>query len=239
MKDNNKDLIKLLRQKYRSEGYDSLTDEEKLLLFISYSEKAKNAAVTAENIINTYGNIHTATDSDALFLVNVCGISTSSTALLNIIPAVSNMLALNECSNLKLNSSENAGKFFSALLKNSRFEKFVITVVNKNFKVRQTCVLAEGEPDKVNVPLRKIYEFAQCYKNNYTFISHCHPNSSSRPSNDDINTTLNIIDILDIVGAPLADHIIVGCDGVFSMREHSHTIFSDVPKYTTNPTTDE
>lgn len=236
---DNKLTIEQLRKKYRSEGYYSLTNSEKIRLLLSYSEKDENIDKIAENVIEIYGNIHTAADSSSLFLMNVCEMSMSSAVLLNIIPAISNKRTFSKYSKIKLNSSENAKKLFSALLKNSSIEKSIIVATNSRFNIINQFIIFQGESDKVDMPLSKIYKFAQC-KGNYIFIAHCHPNGSAIPSQNDINTTIKIKDNLNLINTPLVDHIIVGSDCTLSMREYlGGKVLDDIKKYKTNVTTDE
>lgn len=237
---NNELTIEQLRQKYRSEGYDALTDNQKIRLFLSYAEKGKNIDKAAETIINTYGNIYTAADSGANFLMNVCKLNISSAVLLSLIPVFSSICTFEKYSKLKLNSSENAKNFFHLLLKNNHFEKSAIIALNDKFNVINQLIFSNGETNKVNIPFRKIYEFAQNNNARYIIISHCHPNGSAIPSHDDKNTTLKIKELLSLTDVILVDHIIVSPDSALSMREYmDKDIFDDVNEYKTTVTTDE
>ena len=62
--------------------------------------------------------------------------------------------------------------------------------------------------------------------------THFHPSSNLTPSREEVKMTSRLIDICELVGIPLVDHIIVGCDEAqyFSMREkgimlHKRTVF--------------
>lgn len=237
---NNKLTIEQLRQKYRSKGYDSLTNDEKIRLFLSYAEKGENLEKTAETVIKTYGNIHTAADSGVLLLMNVCKMSISSAVLLSLIPAFSNINTLEKYKNMKLNSCENAKNFFYALLKNKRFETSVIVALNNKFNIINQFMFSNEETDRVNVPLRKVYEFAHNNSAKYILISHCHPDGNATPSHDDVNTTLRIKETFRLADAILVDHIIVSPDSALSMREYlDKNIFDEVKEYETTVTTGE
>lgn len=41
-------------------------------------------------------------------------------------------------------------------------------------------------------------------------LLHCHPSGSLVPSKEDIDVTNRMIEICDLIGIPLADHIIIG-----------------------------
>ena len=239
--DNNNELtIEQLKNKYRSYGYDTLTNDEKIRLFLSYSEKGKNLDKATEIITKTFGNIHITSDSGVVFLMNVCKLSTSSAVLLSLIPAFSNIYTFEEYSKLQLNSSENAKEFFSALLKNNHFEKSVVIALDKKFNIINQLIFSNEEIDRVNLPFRKIYEFAQNDSIKYVIISHCHPDGNAFPSNDDINTTLKIKEMLNMADTVLVDHIIVGSDNALSMREYlKENIFDDVKNYNISTSTGE
>lgn len=52
-------------------------------------------------------------------------------------------------------------------------------------------------------------------------LIHNHPSGSLNPSKDDIEITDRLIQLTDLMGIPLLDHIIVGGNNIeyFSMRE--------------------
>lgn len=231
---NNELTIEQLRKKYRSEGYNSLTAKEKIRLFLSYSEKGGNIDKTADNIIKTYGNIHTSADSGASFLINVCNISMSSAVLLSLIPAFSNIYNLNRYNNIKLNSSRNAKKFFHALMKHNQSEESAIVALNSRFDIINQIIVSDGEPDKVHIQFRKVYEFAKTSNAKYIIIAHCHLNSDATPSQSDINTTLKIKEVINLAGVLLADHIITSTENTLSMREYMlNDIFDATDGYIT------
>lgn len=237
---NNELTVEQLRHKYRSEGYDALTSDEKIRLFLSYAEKGENLDKAAETIIKTYGNIHTAADSGALFLMNICKMSLSSAVLLSLIPVFSNIYTLEKYRSLKLNSCENVKNFFYTLLKNNHFETSAIIALNDKFNIINQLIFSNEEIDRVNVPFRKMYEFAQNNFAKYILIAHCHPNGTATPSHNDVNTTLKIKEILSLADVILVDHIIVSPDSALSMREYSDkNIFDDVKEYKTTVTMDE
>ena len=79
------DFVTELRNKYRKNGYFSLTDKEKIILLLSYSEKCDNVNMSADKISEIYGNLHNAADCDAVFMQKICGISSESAVLINLI----------------------------------------------------------------------------------------------------------------------------------------------------------
>ncbi len=54
----------------------------------------------------------------------------------------------------------------------------------------------------------------------YVLLAHNHPQGKAKPSEEDVIGTRNIENLLKTLGVPLVDHIIVGIDGVFGMKNN-------------------
>ncbi|MDE5763577.1 MAG: hypothetical protein K2I00_01240 [Ruminococcus sp.] len=214
-----KDKCSILTEKYLKNGFDSLSDMEKLMLVLSYSEEKKSVQKIAENIYKTYGTFNVAVDCDSDYIMRECGINEQSAVLLKIISQISRRNDIYSVSKLRLNTSENAKKYFSAYMKGMKTEVFVATAVNKQFYLIKSTVLASGGFRDVVIVIRSIVEFALKNDASYIFISHCHPNESSAPSVADISATRRIKESLKNADVFLADHIITGADGAVSLRE--------------------
>ncbi len=229
---DNELTIQELRYKYRSEGYNSLTNDEKTRLFISYAEKGDNIDKTAENIIKIYGNIHTASDASILSLMNSYEISPSSAILLKLIPVLSMSCALYKNDDIKFNSSENAKNFFYTLLRNGSVEKAVVMALNKDFRIIDKYVISSDNTDKIDISFKKVYEFAKNYHAVYIIVAHNHPKGDVVPSENDIIATIKIKDALSLIDVQLVDHIIIGADSALSMREYlNDDTFDRLEKY--------
>ena len=99
------DAILRIQKKYLEQGYNALTDSEKLILVLSYSEKGGNAEISAAKILNVYGRLHAAADSDVVFLMKECDISLNSAILLSLISELKRKSEINLASRNKLNLS--------------------------------------------------------------------------------------------------------------------------------------
>ncbi len=226
------DTTAKVREKYLKSGYDSLSDLEKIILILSYSEREGNAEISAVKISEIYGNLHTAADSDTTFLMKECGISLSSAILINIIPALRRKAEIELVSKNRLNTAENAKKYFSAYLMGRRTEYVVASAADKRFNLIKTAVLAYGGFSEVHFPIRLILDFALKNEAEYIFMAHCHPKNTSAPSASDIKTTKEISCAVNSIGKSLADHIIVGTDGAVSLREFDDSLFNKITNYT-------
>lgn len=227
-------LISEIRKKYTESGYTSLTDSEKLVLLLSYSESGNNAEMSAEKISEIYGNLHTAADSDLIFLMKECKISSSSAILLNLISEIKRKSEIDLAIKNRINTVFNAKKFFSAYLRGKNTEYVAAVATDTKFRIKNAAIIAYGGFSEVHVPIRSITDFALKSEGVYIFIAHCHPKESDNPSATDISTTIEISEAIECIGMKLADHIITGIDGAYSLRENKGDIFTNIPDYIIN-----
>ena len=93
-----------------------------------------------------------------------------------------------------------------------------MTAVSSRFRICATKVLAFGTSSRVSSSYRDIAEFAIKSDCDIFFIAHNHPHGEAKPSDSDMLFTRNALKALSTLGAVLADHIIIGAEGGFSIR---------------------
>ncbi|MCM1528644.1 MAG: JAB domain-containing protein [Alistipes sp.] len=227
------DISSDLKTKFLKDGYNSLTQDEKLLLLISYSETQKNISNVMERIVGICGGTATAVLADVHFLMNECGSNIQSAVLLNLVLQLKRRCEMNEIDKIELNTAENAKLFFQKFMKGRTQEVFAGVLVDKCFGIKCCEILDHGSVDDVRSTSRNAVAFALKNKSNSIFISHCHPNGSCTPSDADYESTRRIRNALATVGISLVDHIITGVDGVLSLRQENSQIFEENKRYTT------
>ena len=208
-----------LRERCLSEGADSLTESEKLLLLLGYSERGDMSAA-ANRVSEAYGSFRSAADSDPDFLKKECGISTASAALLTLFPQLSRRCAVTSCGNIRLDSAEAAKRFFTAQLRSARSEALIAAATDEHFRIISAERMGSGTGSAVGISNRRIADFALRHNAAYVFIAHNHKAGAPLPSQNDKSATLKLGTALIALDVLLVDHIITGADGsALSMRE--------------------
>lgn len=210
---------KELREKYREYGFGKLTDQEKLRLLLSYSESGPDAEKIAQDVMSSYGSLRTVLDSDPAMIKREHGLSEKSQVLLKLIPAAAHLCEINSYRDIRLKNSENAKRYFSAYFRNSRREVTVLTAVKKNFRISSTSVLAYGDTSEVYLSCKKVIDTVYSSDCDCVFVAHCHPQGECSPSDSDMDSTMRLFSILDVMNIFLADHIITAGDDAVSLRE--------------------
>lgn len=222
-----------LKDKYSENGFEALTEKEKLMLLLSFAVSEKNVEITADKILNVYGSINAAADADAIFLAKQCDISSRAAVLISLISHTVRRDDIMQIDEKTLDSVDKTKAYFSAYLKNTVKEQVVITAVNNKLNIINTNFIGQCEFDKAYIQIRDIIEFAIKSNSKYLFISHSHPTASSQPSDSDIFTTKSIINQLKNAEIKIIDHIIVSRNDSTSMRELKPELFESIKKYKT------
>ena len=215
---NKKLRVMQLRDKYSSEGFSALSEPERLELLLSYAG-CKDCGCTAEKLLAAYGSINALADADPQLLMKETGINQQAAVLLKLIPAASRALYTERFEIRSIKDTNSAKNFFSSYFIGESSEKLLITAVSKLFHVEKTTPLAFGTPAQASTSYRNIAELVVKSSCNIFFIAHNHTTGSSEPSDSDILFTKTVIKELSKLGVILADHIIIGTDGAFSLRE--------------------
>ncbi|MBR5683548.1 MAG: hypothetical protein IKW96_09815 [Ruminococcus sp.] len=207
-----------LLRKYEKDGFDGLTKHERLELLFTYSRCEEPAALAAE-LLGEYGSINALANADPTLLMKDGRVNSSTAVLLKLIPCISRSLYMERFAVKTIKDAESAKRYFSSHFIGAVGEKFIITAVSRKMRVISSKVLACGTSTRVTASYKDIADFVIKTDCSLFFIAHNHPNSPSAPSESDILFTKNIISSMSMLGAVLADHIIVGASDETSFRE--------------------
>lgn len=116
-------------------------------------------------------------------------------------------------------------------------DREVICVINFNAKLQPINfnVASMGAVDCSIAAPREILKSAILSNAKNMMILHNHPTGILEPSKEDVKTTSRMIDVCELVGIPLLDHIIVGPDRekYFSLRDKKLVTFKSHTQYPT------
>ncbi len=99
-------------------------------------------------------------------------------------------------------------------------EQLHLFCLNTRGRMFKSVMLHEGTHDGMLFSLRRLLSEVISASPYAVILSHNHPQGTLRPSQEDISTTLDILDALTAVGVPLLDHVIVAKSCAVSMRDN-------------------
>lgn len=203
--------------KFLTEGGPSLTDREYLTLLLSYCGKLSPEAA-ADDLLRVYGSFAAAADADPKLLANTID-SVDAAVLFRLISRLSAIYVTEENGVLRLKSSKDAKLYFSGSFTGITSERMIIAAADRTFRITSTHTIYSDSPLEVKALSRDIADFVITSKADRIFIAHNHPIGNASPSAGDIMSTDKIIAALSKLGTALIDHIIIGKNGAYSMRD--------------------
>jgi len=97
-------------------------------------------------------------------------------------------------------------------------EKIILVTLDNQNRIIAKHEIAEGTANFAVINPKKVLEVILMDNPSAVVIAHNHPKGSLKFSPNDIDFTLKIRDLLNIINIILQDHILVGENGAVSMR---------------------
>ncbi len=199
------------------------TDEVlELILANHMSKRGKySPAQVAANLVYTFGTLPAVLSARPEQLRNVEGMNDKLAAILGqqlgIIRAYTRAA---EARKDRIGNSRDAESYCASLLRGERVERFYVVALNAQCKRLGNRCISTGSLSEVSAYPRLVVEAALNLNAHSVLLTHNHPGGTCAPSQEDIQSTLQLQKLLTGLGILVLDHIIVTDSGTYSMIEH-------------------
>lgn len=200
-----------MREAFRKNEMDNLPDHNVLELFISGVIKRRDVKQIAYDLINEFGSLENIFNASVDDLMKVDGVGEVLAVELSLVKTFHKRVESNRNINVKsIKTISEAVEYCKNRLSGENVEKVLMITLDDKGKILGSYIIGQGTVNESYISKRDTVTIA--LKDNATnvFLSHNHPNSSSRPSAADIDMTLNFRKLFKDVGIVLLDHIIIG-----------------------------
>lgn len=209
-----------VKDRFLAEGLDHFDEAHVLELLLFYAIPQKDTKPIAKSLMARFGSFPLVMEASIDELKKVEGIGENAAAFLKLVAETGKYYQLKKESDTKILSSPDAfGKFFVPRFRNLRNETVMMICLDAKCKLLCCHELGQGSVNSANISTRRIAEVALGVNATSVVLAHNHPSGLAIPSNDDINTTRHIAQVLAAVDVVLADHIVVADDDYVSMAE--------------------
>ena len=141
--------------------------------------------------------------------------------LLSKLPELNRHIALSRFgAHPRLHRLSLASDYLVANFHGLKVERFYLLCLDIRGRLMERVFLQEGTLDGALFSLKHVLSELMRVHPAAALISHNHPGNTLRPSQEDIDCTLDLLRALDAVGIPLLDHIIIAGQSAVSMREN-------------------
>lgn len=151
------------------------------------------------------------------------GLHPHDALLLSKLPELNRRIALETFGKRpKLDRFPLASAYLTANYHGAKVERFYMLCLDARGRLMERVFLQEGTLDGALFSLKHVLAEVMRVHPAAVVISHNHPGGTLRPSQEDINCTLQLLRALTAVGIPLLDHVIIAGRTAVSMRENGY-----------------
>lgn len=215
------------REKVKSEGIEKLSNAELIALIIHTGTKNESVLELSNRILLEMGNISELQNMSLNDLLSIKGIGEAKAITLLSIVELSKRLKSNVLPTMKIKEPEHVYRYVKDEMMFLKQEHFVLLCLDNRCRVINKKTIFIGTINASYVQPREVYKEALKVNATSIVIIHNHPSGDCTPSQDDLKTTLKFMEVGEIIGIHLVDHIVIGWDCYCS-------IMSQYREYLTN-----
>lgn len=206
---------------YNNIDFDVLAPHQVLEYILFYVFPRGDTNPLAHRLLKKFGSVQNVLDASVSELKTVYGINERSAQLILGFTKIFDYYTTSKLSRKFFFGSYNdISDYCEELLRFANNEVFYAVAVDPSFHVIGKRVLGEGSVDLVSFDIRKVCDFITETRAANLLLVHNHPGGLCTPSENDVKGTEIIANLVKIIGVNFIDHIIVGCDGVYSVNEN-------------------
>lgn len=203
-----------VKARFKSQGLDGFQEYEVLELLLFYCIPRKDTKAIAHALINRFGSLEQVIAAPEKELNKIEGVGENAALFIKLLRDLDRYLDVSKRERLKkdtiLKDVSSFGAFIVPYFKNAHVEKIYLLCLDAKCKVLSCREVCEGNVNSVAIPLRKIVDVALTENASFAVLAHNHPSGVAVPSQEDIQTTLKVANLLHQIEVVLADHIVVG-----------------------------
>lgn len=210
------------RERLIKYGVSNLSDEELLAIILKTGTKKYSAKDLAAILLKEINGINNLANVSYETLININGIKQSKACdILACIELSKRINDLKDITNVKLNNCELVYKYYKHKLMDINQEHFYCVYLDTNKRVIKDKLLFIGTLNYSLVHPREIFKEAYLVNASAIICVHNHPTGNVLPSKQDIDVTKNLIEVGNVLGIKVVDHIIIGRNNYYSFLQNN------------------
>jgi len=200
------------RERLLKHGVEALSAQELIALILGRGIKDESVMVTAQNLLSHFNGLKNLAVASTEELTAINGIGPAKAAQIKAAFELSKRLDdYEEGKKTTLKSPEDVIKAVKAQLKGKKKEHFLVLSLDTRNHLINTRQVSIGSLDSSIAHPREIFKEAISSAAASVIFAHNHPSGDPTPSQEDTKLTKRLVEVGEIIGIEVLDHIIV-CD---------------------------
>lgn len=209
------ELTQKPREKLSDLGAKALSDQELLAILLGSGIEGRHVSALAEDLLKTLDRKNG--DLSLLDLLDIKGIGTAKACMISAMLEFARRRIRPE--GLKIQDASDVIPLLNHL-NDRKQEHFICISLNGAHEVIATRIVTIGLVDAAHVHPREVLAEPLKDRASAVIVAHNHPSGDTKPSQADIQVTVNLKQACSTMGIKLLDHIIFSKRGFLSFQEH-------------------
>ncbi len=215
-----------MKERFLKAGLDSFSGHEVMELLLYYALPYRDTNDLGHRLVDNFGSLANVLDADYADLVKVPGVTPHVATLITLCGQLNHRYqkeryALGE----QLYNTDILARFVIPHFAGKKEESVLLVSMDNRRKLLNATRIFKGSVNSAQFNYRIAVQ--QALRDNATVVAlaHNHPSGFALPSQADKNTTASFIQVLDLMGIRLIDHLIVSENDCTSMAESPETAY--------------
>ena len=209
-----------MRQRFREEGPDGFADHELLEVLLYGVIPRGDTNEIAHRLLTEFGSFTNLLEADPHELGKTPGLGEKSALFFSMLHELIRRYEKEKLSpKSALLSIFHAVEYCRSLLEYCTTERFYAIYLDGKRSILHTAKVGDGSVGRVYVQPRMVLERALRYQATGVLLCHNHPRGAVRPSNADLELTMQLKGLLEPLEIDIVDHIIIGKGEYYSFFE--------------------
>lgn len=210
-----------MRERFLKSNLYSFQPHEMLEMLLFHAIPRADTNPVGHALLDRFGSLHGVLSAEPTALRSVPGMTDNAVVMILFLRQFYTEAVCERLVGQPVDSFGAAKAFFQLNYAFEANEVLRVLFLDEKLCVRRLATLREGFKNTVAVPVREISELAFAEHSRTVVLAHNHPDCTCAPSPEDIAVTRHLVKVLRDMQIDLIDHIIVGSDGAYSLRENS------------------
>ncbi len=206
------------RRAYLNSSIKYMSEHHILELILFYAIPRRDVKPLAFEMVQRFGSLKNVLNADMKQLTAIDGVGENTALLIKLIGDISRLQAMQR-NDSRIRTSGEAEEYAHSILYGLPLERLILISLDDQQQVIQSKIIAEGDCTEIGVDPKKVVESVISCNAKNVILAHNHPNAGPVPSPEDVEFTVEVLNLLRAMHIKLNDHIIVGDSGTRSMGD--------------------
>jgi len=208
------------RERLQKYGAQALSAQEILALILGRGISGESVMVTAQRLLERFGNLRKITEASLEEMSQVRGIGLAKAAQIKAACELAKRIDSHMEASQKpvIKTPENVVELVKGDLKGQKKEHFLVIMLDTRSRLIKVAELSVGNLDSSIVHPREVFREAISASAASVIFAHNHPSGDTTPSEDDIKLTRRLGQAGELMGIDVLDHVIIGGEDYLSLK---------------------